>query len=124
MFRRKLVGLMAVMSLLAVGSGSAFADHHGGWHHHGGTPVGMYRGGTYRGGYVGGVRPLIVAPRPVIVAPRPVIAAPRQVIVAPRPMIAAPRQVLVPQAYPRYGTYGTTSTFSFSSPGFGLYLSR
>ncbi len=131
MFRRTLLGMVAVLSLLVVGSGSAFANHRwsggGGHHHHhhGGYGYSGGYGGGYGGGYSGGY--------------------------GYSPMVMAPRQVIMPQSYgygaPAYGMGGCNSgysgasygyggypsagygspygsSFGYSSPGFGLYIGR
>lgn len=113
MFRRTLLGTVAVLGLLVMGGGSAFANHGwGGGHHHGGYG---YRGGYGYGGY--GYRPLVVAPRPVIVAP---------------PMYATPGYGVggygMGGCGPGYGGYGYGAPYGagigYASPGFGFYMGR
>lgn len=131
MLRKSMVGVAAIVGLLVAGAGSALADHHGGFGGHGHHGGYGHRGSGYGHGGYGGYgygRPIVVAPRPVFVPPRPVV---------------------IQQPYPVYGggygggygaggcnsgygagyqTYGIGSqygtAFSYSTPGFGLYLSR
>lgn len=115
MFRRTLMGTVAVLGLLAVGSGSAFANHGwGGGHYHGGG----YGYGGYRGGPGYAYRP------PVVVAPRPVIVAP-PVYAAPGIGVGGCNTGYGPGYGAGYG-YGSPygSGISYSSPGFGFYYGR
>ena len=123
MFRRTLLGTVAVLALVAMSGGSAFANHGwgggGGHHHHGGYG---YRGGYgYGGGY--GYRPMVVAPR-VVVAPRPVIMAPPAYGYgyAPGYPVGGCNNGVGTAVY-GYGTpYG--AGIGYSSPGFGVYVGR
>ena len=124
MFRRTLLGFVAVMGLLAVGSGTAMADHRsfsGGHHHHhhGGY---INQGSRGYGGYGGyrtpnygyGSSPYVVA-RPLFV-----------------PQYGGCNSGFSGYGYggygPAYGGYGYGSPYrtgvTYSSPGFGLYIGR
>ena len=135
MFRRTLLGMVTVLSLLAVGSGSAFADHRwsggGGHHHHhhdggygygGGQHQLHHHGGYgYGGGYGGGY------------GYRSVVIAPRQVIMPQSYGYGAPAYDMsgcnngyggASYGYGGYPSAGYGSSFGYSSPGFGLYIGR
>ena len=130
MFRRTLLGFVAVMGMLAVGSGTAMADHRGGYqnhghHHHHGHYSGYanrgyggyggysgYRSPSYGMGYGYGYRPVVVAPRAVVV-----------------PGYGCQSAYAVPSyGYGGYGAYGYGSPYrtglSYSSPGFGVFIGR
>ena len=116
MFRRTMLGMAAVLGLLVVGSGSAFA--HGGFHHgHGG--YGGYGGFRGYGGYGGyGYRPMVVAP--VVVPP----------MYGGYGYGGGYGGGYGPGMMPGYGygAYGYGSPYGagigYSSPGFGVYLGR
>jgi hypothetical protein len=117
MFRRTLLGMVAVAGLLVVGSGSAFAN--GGWgghHHHHGGGYGGYRGGYGYGGY--GYRPVVVVP------PRPIVVAPPVY-----PGVGCNSGFGYGAGYGPvygggYGYGGYGQSVGISTPGFGMYLNR
>lgn len=122
MFRRTLLGMVAVAGLLVVGGGSAFAN--GGWGgghghghgHHGGGYGGGYRGGYGYGGY--GYRPVVVVP------PRPIVVAPPVY-----PGVGCNTGYGYGTGYAPvygggYGYNGYGQSVGISTPGFGLYLNR
>jgi hypothetical protein len=118
MFRRTLLGMVAIASLLVVGTGSAFANPGWGGHHHHGGGYG-YRGygGYGYGGY--GYRPIVVAPRPVIV-PQPVVVPPVYGGVGCNTGYGYGGYT---NGYAPYGAgYGTA--LGVSTPGFGFYMNR
>ena len=125
MLRHTLLGLVAVVGLLAVGSGTARADHRGlggGHHQHYSSGYG-YRGHAgYRAPVYGyGYRPIVVAPR--VVAPRVVVNPGYGCNSGYYGAGYGPAY-----GYGGYGTYGYgapyRSSFGYSAPGFGIFIGR
>ncbi len=113
MFKKTILGLVAVASLLVVSAGTASANHRGGFHH------GGYHNGGYgfRGGYGGGYRGGYGYAPPIIVAP-PVYGY------APAGGYGYGGYAAQPGCGAGYGAaygYGRPG-FGVSTPGFGMYV--
>ena len=109
MFKKTILGLVAVASLLVVSAGTASANHRRGFHHRchnrGGNGFRGGYGGGYRGGY-GYAPPIIVAPSAYGYAPARGYGYGRY---------AAQTGWGAPYGYGRPG-------FGVSTPGFGMYV--
>jgi hypothetical protein len=117
MSRFKMIALVAVLTLVTVGSVSA------GWRH----PHRVYYG--YGPAYA---PPVVVAAQPVVVAPAPVVASPvyttSAVVVpasAPLAPVYAPAAVYAPAPVYSYGFVGPRRFgIGYATPAYGYYYGR